>query len=209
MNWAEKVRRIVSERGYSYRAIEERADWSRNTLKKAMGNRATVGADKAIRLARALNTRAEWLFDDSKGWESRPVVTPDGDSFPEQTFIDREFLILARSIVSTFATTLALVADGRLEATTMSARVLQVLDLMQELDGLDRDRRFWLRASLTAAVETALDPDTYIAGYAGGGGLKDFRGDRDAAPSTVTPIPLPNFARPASGKREIPRTDKP
>jgi hypothetical protein len=73
MHWSEKVQRMAKEGSLSWRGIERNAGWPLNTLKKAVRNRSMVGAGKGIGLACALNVPAEWLFDESKGWEDRPA----------------------------------------------------------------------------------------------------------------------------------------
>jgi len=76
MKWPDKVRRIVEDRGLSYRSVETMAGWPHNTLKKSMRNSSVVGIDKAISLARVLCTQAEWLFDDGRSWEDQPSQQP-------------------------------------------------------------------------------------------------------------------------------------
>lgn len=61
--WVEKAEKLMGDRPVA--EIERAAGWAANTLSNALLKGTTPGADKAIRLARALGVPAEWLFDDS------------------------------------------------------------------------------------------------------------------------------------------------
>lgn len=74
MTWKTKTKRLIGE--IPVATIERRAKWTRNTLRNALNSRgrASPGADKALRLAKALSVTCDWLFDDSQNW---PPPSPD------------------------------------------------------------------------------------------------------------------------------------
>ena len=74
MTWNEKVRKLYL--GGNYAALSRQTGWSYKTLKNSVKAGNMPKADKAIRLARALGVRAEWLFDDNQGWPPPTMVGP-------------------------------------------------------------------------------------------------------------------------------------
>lgn len=60
--WARKVRRLLAGRTIS--SIERAAGWPRNTLHTAMSCTENPSIPKAESLAKALNVRLTWLFND-------------------------------------------------------------------------------------------------------------------------------------------------
>jgi len=80
MDWIEKMEKLLN--GRSYAVIERAAGWPDNTLSNAVRGEQMPGADKAIRLARALGVPAEWLFDDDQGCP--PPTRPAGELLDAQ-----------------------------------------------------------------------------------------------------------------------------
>lgn len=74
MDWTEKVVKLLEEAGWRQSEVERRAGWARGSLGAKMSAGHMPGADKGVRLARALRVPAEWLFDDEQPWPPPQIV---------------------------------------------------------------------------------------------------------------------------------------
>ena len=76
MEWTQKVRRLILEKGTTIAKMERAAEWSTNTLADALSKKRDIRISHALSLSRALGVDAGWLYDDDAQWDDRPTEAP-------------------------------------------------------------------------------------------------------------------------------------